>query len=102
MLPGHWMSIGARHPLGKKYSFQDRAYPTPPLPAPLRLHGISPLRQLRFLPAAAERANQIDARAQLQSIEIERLQLALQQRRLRSHDGEIVGCALLVERQREV
>src|SRR3984957_14082243 len=56
----------------------------------------------RTLPAAPERPNEVDAGGQLQGIEIERLELRLQERGLRGHDGEVVGCTLLVERQGKV
>src|SRR5271168_4247061 len=44
-----------------------------------------------ILPAAAERADEVDARGQLQSFETERLQLVLQECGLRGDDREVVG-----------
>ncbi len=54
------------------------------------------------LPAAAERLDEVYAGGELQGIEIERFQLSLQEGGLRGNHGEIVGCALLVERHGEV
>src|SRR5579862_7932000 len=72
------------------------------LVVPLRGYHLSGLRSCGILPATAERADEIDARAQLQCLEIERLELRLQERSLRGDDREIVGRALLVERQGEI
>jgi len=55
---------------------------------------------VRILPAAAERSYEIDARAQLQGVEIEGLQLCLEQSSLRSHDCQVIRGALFVEDHR--
>src|SRR3984885_15886964 len=59
-------------------------------------------KAMRILPPAAERSDEIDARAQLERVEIQVLELCLKQSGLRGHDGQVIGSALLVERHREI
>ena len=66
------------------------------------VHRLAVLRPRGILPTTAERTDQVDAGAQLQGIEIERLQLRLQEGGLRGDDREIVGRTLLVERHGEI
>src|SRR5260221_10525666 len=73
----------------------------------MRMRPLVGIGEARFgrtwvFPTAAQRADQVDAGAQLQGIEIERLQLGLQDGGLRGDDGEIGGRTLDVERHGKV